>query len=104
MSSGRAIAIHRLRHMLAATDSIAVYTARRRDAFDRDFVVRDAILYRVIVLGEAAKAVVTADPALARELTGVEWSLLAKMRDRLTHQHWETDSDVVRSTATRDVP
>ncbi len=67
-------------------------------------MVRDAILYHIIVLGEAAKAVVTVDPTLASELPGVEWSLLAKMRDRLTHQYWETDSDVVWSTATRDVP
>jgi uncharacterized protein with HEPN domain len=56
------------------------------------------------VLGKAAKVVARADAALAGELTAVEWSLLAKLRDRLTHHYWATDREIVWATITRDIP
>lgn len=56
MSKGRAAAVDRLRHMLEASDAIMRYTQRGRDAFDNDSAVQDAILYQIMVLGEAAKA------------------------------------------------
>jgi uncharacterized protein with HEPN domain len=90
--------------MVEAATSIGAYTARGRDAFENDPAVRDAILYQIIVLGEAAKAVAMADAALAEELSDVEWSLLARMRDRVAHRYWETDHDVVWATATKDIP
>ena len=72
--------------MLAGARAVEAYTSRGRDAFDSDPAVQDAILYQIVVLGEAAKAVVTADAALAGELSKVEWSLLARMRDRVAHR------------------
>lgn len=104
MSNGRALAIERLRHMIEASDAISEYTMRGRDVFENDAAVRDAILYQIVVLGEAAKAVVRADAALASELSGIEWSSLARMRDRLSHHYWVTDREIVWLTATRDIP
>ena len=79
------------------------YTSRGRSAFDEDSTVRDAILYQIVVIGEAAKAVVAADETIVAEIPGVEWSLWAKMRDRITHQYPATDHEIVWLTATRDV-
>lgn len=90
--------------MLEASDAIMEYTKRGRSAFDRDPAVRDAILYRVVVLGEAAKAALTADPTLDSVLPEVEWSPIARMRDRVAHHYWATDGEVVWSTATSAVP
>ena len=90
--------------MAEAADAIAAYTARGREAFERDPAVRDAILYQVIVLGEAAKAALAADPALETELSEVEWSPLARMRDRVAHHYWATDREIVWATATQAVP
>lgn len=104
MSDERATAIERLRHMLDAAERIGQYVARGRSAYDADEAIRDAILYQVIVLGEAAKAVLSADPALERELPEVEWSPIARMRDRVTHHYWATDREVVWSTAAFAVP
>jgi uncharacterized protein with HEPN domain len=66
--------------------------------------VRDAILYQVVVLGEAAKAALQADPSLATELPEIEWSPLARMRDRVAHHYWATDREVVWATAATEVP
>ena len=104
MSRGREAALDRLRHMAAAAQAIKGYVGRGRAAFDGDSAVREAIVYQIVVLGEAAKAVVAADPSIATEVPGVEWSLLAKMRDKVAHQYWAVDGEVVWSTAERDVP
>ena len=106
MFEGREAAIDRLRHMLEATDAIGGYIDRGRDVFAADAAIRDAVVYQIVVLGEAAKAVVQADPNVAESLKqdGIEWSLLARMRDRLTHQYWRTDAELVWATATQDIP
>jgi uncharacterized protein with HEPN domain len=90
--------------MVEATDAISIYAARGRAAFDNDPAVRDAILYQVVVLGEAAKAALAADPSLQMTLPEVEWSPIARMRDRVAHHYWATDREVVWATATIAVP
>jgi uncharacterized protein with HEPN domain len=89
--------------MVSAANSIAEYVARGKAAFESDSTIRDAILYQVIVIGEAAKAAVAADAALATDVPAVEWSLWARMRDRVTHQYWATDQEIVWLTALHDV-
>ena len=103
MSKGRAYAIERNKHMIAAANTIGGYTKRGRSAFDADSTVRDAILYQLIVIGEASKATTAADDSIAKEVPTVEWSLGAKMRDRITHQYWATDHEIVWLTAAQDV-
>jgi len=90
--------------MVVAADAIAAYVARGRAAFDADPALRDAILYQIVVLGEAAKATLAADPSLESLFPGVEWRAMARMRDRVTHRYWATDPEVVWSTASRSVP
>ena len=104
MSKGRDYAIERIEHMISSANYIESYTGRGRSAFDSDSAIRDAILYQIIVIGEAAKAVVNADPTIPALIKTVEWSLWAKMRDRVTHQYWATDREIVWTTATIDVP
>lgn len=90
--------------MVEATHAIISYTTRGRDAFENDSALRDAILYQVVVLGEAAKAALAADPSLESALPDVEWSPIARMRDRLAHHYWATDREIVWATATVAVP
>lgn len=90
--------------MIEAAASIEAYVERGRAAFDSDSAVQDPILYHIIVLGEAAKVVAKADSALVTDLSEIEWSLLAKMRDRVAHRYWETDHELVWATATKDIP
>jgi len=66
--------------MIAAANAIRSYVVRGRAAFDDDSTVRDAILYQIIVIGEAAKAVIAADETIAAETPTVEWSLWATDR------------------------
>jgi uncharacterized protein with HEPN domain len=90
--------------MIAAADAIAGYVARGRSVFDADSAVREAIVYQIVVIGEAAKAVTAADTTVATDIPEVEWSLLARMRDKITHQYWAVDREIVWSTAAVDIP
>jgi uncharacterized protein with HEPN domain len=92
-----------MRHMLSAAEAIATYVARGRAAFDADPAVREAIVFQIIVIGEAAKAVIAADPTIETDLPEVEWSPLAKMRDKVTHQYWAIDQERVWMTAEQDI-
>jgi len=100
VSKGRQAALERLLHMMEAVQAIETYAARGREAFDGDPVLRDAILYQIVVLGEAAKSALIADPSIEKDLPDVEWSPIARMRDRVTHHYWATDREVVWQTAT----
>jgi uncharacterized protein with HEPN domain len=51
--------------MAEAADANITYTNRGREAFDSDAALRDAILYRIVVLGEAAKEAIAADREIA---------------------------------------
>jgi uncharacterized protein with HEPN domain len=104
MSEGRAIAIDRLRHMAEAVKTIESYASRGRGTFNDDPAIRDAILYQIVILGEAAKAAIAADPSIAHDLPEVEWSPIVRMRDRVAHHYWATDREVVWSTVTDAVP
>ena len=102
MSENRVV--QRLEHMISAADRIADYVARGRRTYDDDPALRDAIVYQITVLGEAAKGALEADPSLAQHYSAVEWSPVARMRDRLIHGYWKTSADIVWATATKDVP
>jgi uncharacterized protein with HEPN domain len=67
-----------MRHIIAAADAIATYAGRGRAAFDNDSTIRDAMLYQIVVIGEAAKAVIAADSTIATDVPKVEWTLWAK--------------------------
>lgn len=96
--------LDKMRHMLAAAKAIEGYVARGRKAFDADSAIREAIVYQIVILGEAAKAVTAADSSAEADFPGIKWSLLAKMRDKVTHQYWAVDGEIVWSTAKDSVP
>jgi uncharacterized protein with HEPN domain len=55
----------------------------------------DAVLYDLLVIGEAAKAL---PPALRTSRPEVPWSDITKMRDVLAHHYYKVRVDVVRAT------
>jgi uncharacterized protein with HEPN domain len=51
-----------------------------------------------------AKAAMDADPTIEDDLPEIEWSPMARMRDRFAHHYWATDNEVVWTTAVESVP
>lgn len=91
-----------LAHMLAAIERIEELVARTdRATFDRDWVIQDAIIRELEVLGEAAGRMspdfVSANPTIPwREMTGI--------RHKLIHDYFVVDLGVVWETAVSNVP
>jgi len=66
-----------------------------------DFKTQSAVLYQLIVIGEAVKRL---SLELRQQHPDIPWAPMAGMRDHLIHGYDVVDWDEVWRTATRDVP
>jgi uncharacterized protein with HEPN domain len=64
-------------------------------------VVLDAVLYNLIVVGEAAKNV---EAEVRERVEQVPWREYAGLRDVLAHQYSRVQKQIVEDTVRRDLP
>ena len=91
----------RLEHMLEQIARIGRYTALGRAAFDGDERTQDAVLRCLTVIGEAAGAL---SPSAYGLLDSLPPHLPKGTRNRLVHEYWRIDMDVVWATVERELP
>ena len=73
----------------------ALERAEAENAEDAAQLAFDALLYRLVVIGEAVKAL----PAdLLASQPQVPWREIAKLRDLLAHHYYRVDAQVIRRT------
>lgn len=85
-----------------AADAILELTAGMTfERFAADRAVRDAVLYNLLVIGEAVKHLPT---ALTDRHPGVPWQSAARMRDRLVHGYFHVSTAIVWETVEQDLP
>ena len=70
-------------------------------AFSEDAKTQSAVLYKLLVLGEAVKRL-TED--FRSEHSELPWKLMAGMRDQLIHNYDSVDVDLVWKTLQKDIP
>ncbi|MEM3421861.1 MAG: DUF86 domain-containing protein [Candidatus Hadarchaeum sp.] len=73
----------------------------QKEEFLEDFKTQSAVLYQLIVIGEAVKRL---SSELRQQHSEIPWSLIAGMRDHLIHGYDVVDWDEVWKTTTKDVP
>jgi len=88
--------------MLAAIDRVLEVADRvSREEFDGDWVIQDAVIRELQVLGEAAGR-------LSRDFTAshpeVPWRKITGLRHKIVHDYFAIDLKVVWDTATIDAP
>ncbi len=71
------------------------------DEFVADRAVHDAVLYNLLVIGEAIKHL---SPRLTRARPEVSWQSAARMRDRLVHGYFRISTAIVWETIEQDLP
>ncbi len=92
----------RLDDILEAASRIADYLAGcSRETFLDDAMLREAVAYNLIVIGEAAAHL---PQELLEAHPDVPWPLMRGMRNVLAHQYFSTDAEVIWNTATQDLP
>ncbi len=72
-----------------------------REAFDEDEKSQVWVIYHLIVIGEAVRA-------LPKEFKDtyplIPWRQISGMRDMLTHQYFVTDNNIVWTVLEQDIP
>lgn len=85
----------------AARLVIVFAEGKSKEDFLDDVKTQSSILYQLVVIGEAVKRL--SDEFRVQQFD-IPWSLIAGMRDHLTHAYDAVDWDEVWKTATSDVP
>ncbi len=74
---------------------------RSKDDLSTDLQFQDAIIRRLLIIGEASKRI----PEGTRQtLTTIPWAAISGMRNRLVHEYDEIDLDVVWDTIVHNLP
>ena len=91
-----------LRHILAEVDYLlANRTGVSFDAFAADDTLRRAFARSLEIIGEAAKKV---PDKFRAEHPDIEWRAMASMRDRLIHDYFGVDYEIVWDVVQNRIP
>ena len=72
-----------------------------KTAFLQDDKTQSAILYQLLIIGEAVKRL---SQELRQQHSEIPWSLMAGMRDNLIHEYDDVDLEEVWKTSAQDIP
>lgn len=94
-----------LQHILDAIDRASSYVAGMDlAAFEHDLRTQDAVIRSIEIVGEAANKTRTADPDFAARHPQVPWDAMYGMRNRIVHDYFEVDLQIVWQTVQHDLP
>jgi uncharacterized protein with HEPN domain len=74
---------------------VALESAEASGSEDAAQLAFDALLYRLVVIGEAVKAL---PPDLLARQPQIPWREIARLRDLLAHHYYRVDALVIRRT------
>ncbi len=78
--------------ILEHIEAIRLYTPTAKDNFLNDAKTYDAILMRLIAIGEE---LVSVRDVLDEKDLSKEWYKIIGLRNRIAHGYWEVDKDVI---------
>jgi uncharacterized protein with HEPN domain len=71
------------------------------EQFKKDRKTVNAVVRSIEVIGEASKRI---PRAMKAKYAGVPWKLMAGMRDKLIHEYFGVDVEILWKTAKEDIP
>jgi uncharacterized protein with HEPN domain len=100
------------RSILLINDYMEDYTTGKAlpVMYDFDFKTQDAVIYRLMIIGEAAGDLLDDHRKTVDSLSTEDYDIAVylkafrRMRDKLIHQHWTVDPMIVQDTVVNDLP
>lgn len=91
-----------LKHILQAINRIEEYTTDfTHDDFLSNYLVQDAVIRQLEIIGEATKRI---SFATTENYPHIEWKDVAGMRDKLIHHYMGVDIEILWDTIRQDIP
>ena len=90
-----------LLHIRDALLKIIEFTANGRNAFFKDAKTQDAVIRNLEIIGEAAKNI---HENFRDSNPQVAWKAVAGMRDKLIHDYFGVNLDIVWEVVEKEVP
>ena len=72
-----------------------------REQLELDFIRQSAILYQIIIVGEATKRL---SQAYRLQHPDIPWKRIAGLRDILAHQYDRVDDDIIWAVIQQEIP
>jgi uncharacterized protein with HEPN domain len=92
-----------LTDIVEACRRIERFTSGRDDeAVLSDEIVRDAVLYNIVVIGEAAAQL--SRSGIEARLPAIQWTRIRGMRNILAHEYFGVDRDLVLEVVRQKIP
>lgn len=92
-------------HILDATQQIRSYVdGITKEVFMEDRKTQDAVILKILVIGEAAAQILSEHPTQAQLRPDIPWHQMKGMRNRMVHGYFESNLDLVWETVTVAIP
>jgi len=89
-----------LHHIADAAGKIESYLeGMEKEGFLEDERTQHAVVFNLIVIGEAASKLLQKHAAFTEKHTDMYWAVMKGMRNRVAHSYFDIDLDVVWETA-----
>jgi uncharacterized protein with HEPN domain len=82
-----------IKHIRDAIELILDYTREiNKQNFNSKIMLQDAVIRRIQVIGEAVKNI---SITFREKYSGIPWTKIAGMRDKITHGYFNVDIDII---------
>lgn len=91
-----------LKHILDAVKNIEIFMGGiAKEEFIKDVLIHSAVIRQLEVIGEAVKNI---SANLKRTYSEINWKDIAGTRDKLIHDYFGVDMDLVWAICKKDIP
>jgi uncharacterized protein with HEPN domain len=91
-----------IEHILNCIEKVLAFTkGMNRGDFISNIPIQDAVIRNIEVIGEATKKL---SKSTTEKHPDIPWTDMAGMRDKLIHDYFDVDIEVVWNTIEKDIP
>jgi uncharacterized protein with HEPN domain len=90
--------------LVALRSTVSFIEGMSRDQFIADAKTRQAVIMNLVVVSELLARLASEDPGLPERFPDIPWRAIRGLRNRIVHDYYTVDLDIIFDTAARGVP